>query len=413
MKRNKYTSIMFMIFLIICLSTLLIVDKRKQSVFSVKEAVAQEHNDEEAGLDEHDNQGEEEDRIEFTPEVMDEFGIKLGIAGSGTLFNQIEVQGEIVTNPETIYHLVPRVSGVVREVKKTLGEFVTEGDLVAVLESRELALLKSTFLAAKERFDLKDIIFKREEDLWKKKITAEQDYLEAKQARAESLIEIHSAEQQLHAVGFSQQDVDSLPMQPDTVLTNFEFRAPMSGQIIEKHLSLGEFIKEESPVLTIANLSTVWVHLTIYQKDLPLIRVGQHVQISFPVGTQTIESTISYISPIVDEQTRTAQALVVIDNTDGLWRPGLFVNGFVKLEEYNVPVYVPKTAIQRIANDQVIFVKTADGFEPQVIQMGKSDRNEVEVLSGLQAGQTYVSEGGFVFKAEMEKEAFAHSGHAD
>lgn len=359
----------------------------------------------------HDH-SEEESSIEFTAEIMDEFGIKLANVGSGTLFNQIEVQGEITTNPETIYHIVPRVSGVVKEVQKKLGEFVEKDELLAVLESRELALLKSAYLAAKEKFDLSDINFKREEELWKKKISAEQDYLAAKQMRAESLIQLHSAEQQLHAVGFSQEYVDNLPNQPDTLLTHFEFRAPIYGQIIEKHLSLGEFIKEENPVLTIADLSTVWINLTIYQKDLLFIRVGQHVEISLPISSQSIEGKISYISPIVDEHTRTTKALVVVDNSNGLWKPGLFINGSVKLEKTPVPVYVPKTSIQRIENDQVVFVKTTEGFEPQVIQTGRSDSNGVEVIRGLKKGQTYVSEGGFAIKAEMDKEAFAHSGHA-
>lgn len=461
MKTNKYARLMILLFLIIGLNAFLMLNNSNNSILSINEAYSQQsehtdhdgrndedeneidddghddhvgHDEDEAGHeehsghdsdefgdddhaehndeDEHADHGEDEGQVEFTAELMDEFGIQLATAASGTLYNQIEVQGEIVTNPETIYHIVPRVSGVVRDVKKKLGEFVSKDDLLGIIESRELAILKSAFLVANERYDLTDINLKREEELWRKKISAEQDYLAAKQARAQSLIELHSAEQQLHAVGFSQSYVDDLPNQPDSLLTQFEFRAPINGQIIEKHFSLGEFIKEETPVLTIADLSSVWIYLTIYQKDLPQILVGQDVQISLPVGSQTIEGEISYISPIVDEHTRTAQALVVIDNTDGQWRPGLFVNGFVKLDEINVSVYVPKTAIQRIENDQVVFVKNPDGFGPQVIQIGMSDKNGVQVLSGLKPGQTYVSDGGFALKAEMDKEAFSDDGHA-
>lgn len=372
----------------------------------------EEHDEHEKELGEEHEGHDDEEGLKFDHETLDEFQIKTDTARPGKISKTIETPGEIVPNPDLVSHIVPRVSGVVREVKFSLGDSVKEGDILAVLESRELASLKSNYLSAIERLKLSQEIFDREQQLWEKKISAEQEYLKAKQKLAEAKISVNAAEQQLHAIGFSQAYVDQLTQQTHALITRYEIRAPFSGLITEKHITLGEYVKDEDSIFTISDLSQVWAHITLYQKNIPDVRLGQKATVSFKLGDQQTTGTISFISPMLDLHTRTGTARVVLDNTEGNWRPGMFINASIVTDEIPVPIYVPKSAVFTIENRPSVFVKAEDGFEPVQVKVGRKNHIGYEILDGLHQGQVYVSQGGFTLKAELDKDAFADGGHA-
>ena len=362
----------------------------------------QEAHKEHAGEEGHGD----EKAIRMTEAQMKEFGIELATAGPGPLKVQVDLPGEIVPNADRVAHVVPRVPGVVREVRKVLGDRVRKGEILLVLDSKELADNKAAFLSAREKLDLAQSNYDREEDLWKKKISPTQDYLQAKQALSETRIELRSAEQKLHALGFSEAYLAQLPSQPDVSYIRYEVIAPFDGVIIEKHVALGEAKKEEAEMFLIADLRSVWVNLGVYQKDIPLVRAGQPVVISAGHGIPEMAGRISYIGPLVGEQTRTATARVVLPNRGGQLRPGLFVTGKVILSTVPVPILVPKTALQTMDEKTVVFVKDEDGFEPRPVTVGRSDGTHVEVTSGLTPGQKFVSAGAFTLKAQLAKGSF-------
>jgi cobalt-zinc-cadmium efflux system membrane fusion protein len=288
---------------------------------------------------------------------------------------------------------------------------VHKGEVMAVLESRDLADAKAAFLNATEKLALARATFSREEDLWKKKISPEQDYLQAKQALAEARIELRSAEQKLHSLGFSDEYLAQLPSQPDMSYTRYEIAAPFEGTVIEKHISTGEAHKEDAEVFIVADLNSVWVNLSVYQKDMPFIRKGQPVVVSAGHGIPDTSGVISYIGPLVGEQTRTAVARVVLPNTGGNLRPGLFVTGLITVDSVPVSLLVPKTAIQTVEDKPSVFVKTDEGFVLQPVTVGRSNETHVEITSGIKPGTQYVKSGAFTLKAQLSKRAFG-DGHA-
>ena len=306
---------------------------------------------------------------------------------------------------------MPRVSGVVQKVNKKLGDRVRSGDVLAILDSRELSDLKSAFLAARERLSLAEVTFDREDRLWKDGVSSEREYLAAKQMLAEMRIEARSAEQKLHALGFSDAYLKTLPDQPDVSYTQYKVSAPFDGVVVDKHITLGENVKDDAEIFSIADLSSVWVELAVYQKDLLHLKIGNSAHISAKEGGEVVTGQVSYISPIIDESTRTASARVVLPNPDGHWRPGLFVNGAVEVDNMRVSALVPKTALQNVENKICVFVLTDEGFEPRPVIQGKTNETHVEIVSGLQPGQRYATKGTFTLKAQLEKGAFS-SGHA-
>lgn len=346
-----------------------------------------------------DHEGEQ--AIKLSEAEMKEFGIKVVKADAGKLYRYISLPGEVRANGDYLAHLVPRVSGVVRQVLKGLGAQVKKGEVMAILDSRELSDTKADFLAALERVALAKTNFKREESLWLKKISSEQEYLEAKQVLAEAKIERRSAKQKLHALGFSNRYLDELPNHPEKSFTRYEILAPFDGRVIEKHITLGEVLKDDAGAFVIADLSTVWVDLSVYQKDLPYIAEGKSVVIEAAQGAMKTSGEITYLGPIVGEATRTALARIVLPNTGGQWRPGLFVNAKVAVDQFESDLIVPRTAIQKIKNQDVLFVMEHGALEAKPVKLGRSDENYVEITQGINWGDSYVVEGGFTLRAQL------------
>jgi len=189
-------------------------------------------------------------------------------------------------------------------------------------------------------------------------------------------------------------------------LAPYEVKSLIDGTVIEMHLTRGEMISDATHAFVIADLSYVWANLNVYQKDLPYIKVGQKASIAGIEMEMQYNGEISYISPVVDEVTRTATARVIIPNSDRKWRPGMFITAKVITEAVNPPVVVPKTAIQTLENQPVIFIQTEEGFKPQPVTLGRMNDKYTEIIAGLTPGQRYVSLGGFTIKAELQKEAF-------
>ena len=186
-------------------------------------------------------------------------------------------------------------------------------------------------------------------------------------------------------------------------LSEYKVISLLNGEIIEKHLTRGEVIDDAEHGFVVADLSRVWANLSLYQKDLPHVKVGQQVVISRGENLPEVQATIAYISPVMSEVTRTAIARVIISNRDRNWKPGLFVTGSVKTSSQRVQVAVPKTALEFFEGNQVVFVQTAEGFEPRPVTIGLTNDVNVEILHGLAQGETYVKRGGFTLKAELQK----------
>ncbi|MCF6148284.1 MAG: efflux RND transporter periplasmic adaptor subunit [Candidatus Kuenenia sp.] len=349
-----------------------------------------------------------EGRVKLTPEAVKSAGIGIETAGSAQIKTVLELPGEIELNADKVVHVVPRVSGVVMDVYKNLGDTVRHGEVIAVLDSQEVAELKSEYMASLKRVELARATFERKERLWKQKISSEKDYLASRQALAEEEINLQTAAQKLLALGFSQTDLDTIPGIVGRVLTKYELKAQSDGIVIKKEIAVGEAIKEDADIFAIADLCTVWVGVTVYAKDLRVIKVGQDVTVRSKILGLETDGTLTYLGPLVGEQTRTAQGRVIVQNPEGRWRPGLFVTVEIVQEEATVPVAVSVDAIQTFHDRSVVFVQYGDLYEIRPLELGRSNGRWVEVLHGLSPGEKYVSRNSFILKAELGKAGAIH-----
>jgi len=343
-----------------------------------------------------------------------EIGIEITTAGPGDLMFNISLSGEIILNPDNVAHVVPRVSGVTRSVHKSVGDSVEKGALLAVLDSHELAQTKAQFLAALSKERIAQANFEREDKLWKENISSERTFLDARQTLEEVQIVRTLAEHELHVLGVSEDDITSLHAQPEALHTHYQITSPIRGTVIDRHLVRGEVVKEDTdnPIFVIADLTSVWLNLTVHTTHLNKIRSGQKILITVPNRSEPLAATIDYITLLVDKSTRTATARVVLPNPNGTLLPGLFVTASLVSDTIAVPILVPTTAIHAIDGKPTIFLRDDKGFMPVTVSLGISNDTHTEVLAGLIVGDSYVVRGGFVLKSEMMKSELEHAGHA-
>lgn len=201
-------------------------------------------------------------------------------------------------------------------------------------------------------------------------------------------------------------------LESNETLRPFALIAPLDGTIVDFHLTLGESLEAGAYAYVIADTSTVWADLQVFQRDLPRIRPGQPVRLSAGHDYPAREGILSYLGPVVDEATRTGLARATLDNPDGFLRPGLFIIGEVEIGTWERPVVVPLSALVRDEDETRVYVLAdeANTFVPRAVTVGVQDDTQAEIAEGLHPGERYVSEGGFFLKAEGSKEHFGH-GH--
>jgi len=322
-------------------------------------------------------------------------------AGPGSIQSSSEFQGEVRFNEDRTAHVVPRLAGVAEAVPATLGDTVKQGQLLAVIASTALSELRSEFLAAQRRHDAARTTHDREKKLWEDRISAQQDYLQAQTALQEADIALQNAMQKLSAIGAG------VGSSNGTGLNRLEIRAPFDGTIVEKHLAVGEAVKEDASIFTLSDLRTVWAEFAVAPKDLARVRVGQKVVVTSSALESQVEGAVSYVGALLGEQTRTARARVTLGNPQGAWRPGLFVTVSVLGDSQAAPLVVSAEALQTIENDAVVFKAVQGGFAVTPVKVGRTDGRNVEVLGGLKAGDRVASSNTFVLKADLGKASAA------
>lgn len=349
-----------------------------------------------------------EGKVRLGSDQVTSAGIVVGTVGPRVMQTMTELPGEVKADQTRVAHVVPRLPGVITDVPKKAGDRVRRGDLMAVLESRELADAKSAYLAASHHVAFARVTLDREDELWKKKISAERDYLEAKRTFDEAELSQQLAAQKLRVLGVPADSLLDLATEPADHLVRYEIRAPRDGTVVERNVTVGEAITADEQIFTVTDLSSVWVEISVYAKDLGAVRPGQEVVVmSTDLG---IEATgrITFVGQLVGEQTRSATARLSLPNPDGLWRPGLFVTVTLVREEASVPLAVLAESIQTFRDWQVVFVKHGDWFEARPLELGRTDGQWVEVLSGLAAGDKYAAANSFAVKAEIGKLGATH-----
>jgi membrane fusion protein, heavy metal efflux system len=344
--------------------------------------------------------------INLTSDQIEAAGIELAPVQDGTLAHHIVVPGTIVPNADRIARVSVKLSATVAELRKRLGDKVAKDEVMAVLESREVATAKSEYLGARLSSDLQGDLYDRDKILWDRRVTSEQNLLKSRGAAAQARMNLDMARQKLFALGVTEREITGLPDQPESKLRRQEVLAPISGRVVDRRVDLGAAVGRdnlETELFTIVDLDRVWVDLAVSPTDLPLVQEGQTVSVAAHGLAYRAVGKIVFISPMVDRDTHSARVVAEIANPDGNWRPGSLVHCTVAIEEHSAPLAVPASAVQTVGRGKVVFVRTPEGFEKRSVTLGQSDDRITEILAGVHAGETIAVTNTFALKAEFLK----------
>lgn len=191
-------------------------------------------------------------------------------------------------------------------------------------------------------------------------------------------------------------------------LQNYEVKSEINGLIIKKNINLGMYMSGQESIFVISDLSSVWADFNVYRQDLSRVQIGDPIQITSLDGSLKQDATVSYLSPLGNESTQSVVARAVLSNPKGVWKPGLFISGEITVENVSISSGVKDAALQTFRDWDVVFISVGNLFEVVPVQLGRKNKEWVEIKSGLKPGDRYVSENSFILKADLEKSGAKH-----
>jgi cobalt-zinc-cadmium efflux system membrane fusion protein len=336
--------------------------------------------------------------VAITPEQIRAAGITLARPTVGGVAGAIEVPATIVADPQAIQIVSASIGGRLVSLNRNLGQPVSRGDVMAVVESREAAQLAGDVEAARARLALANSNLAREERLFAERVSPEQDLIAARTAATEARIALRQAEQALGAAGTRA-----------GALNRIAIRSPISGQVIARPAILGQTVAADAELFRVANLSDVAVEFSLDPDKASAVRPGSVVEVTAP-GRRGA-ARVTFVSPALDLDTRLVPAIAELDNGGRTWRVGETVQAAVQIPTpADGAISVPQSAVQTVEAKPVVFVRTASGFRAVRVTLGARSGANVVIRSGLAGDERIAVANSFTLKAELGKGEAEH-GH--
>ena len=309
----------------------------------------------------------------------------------------VSLLGEVAVNEEAYSQVGAPISARVIEITASPGERVSKGQPLAVLQSTELGKARSDKASAEAKLHLAQQTLERKRRLIGERIVPQRDVQEAEAGVASGEADLRAARAALQALGAGEDGTGG---------SQLILRSPIPGTIIERSALRGQLADPAQPLFKIAELKTVWLNVHAFERDAVLLQAGKTARVTLPaLPGRTFPAKVILIGSAVDPASRTIPVRIAVANSNGALRPGMSATAWVPFgEAYQQIITVPTAAVQRLENDWYVFVpKSPDKFELRQVGRGRDLEGEIEIVKGLQPGETIVVDGAFLLKAEAEK----------
>ena len=344
--------------------------------------------------------------VTLNPDMVSRAGIRTVQATEGTATAELRMPGVVQANAYKEVVVTSLVSGRVTQVNADLGAKIASQQPLVTIYSPELADAQTAFIAARAEQVAHQQLQTRTQRLTAIGAATRQELEEheAERARLDANVEIARA--RLALLGIPEERTQRLAG-PQDVVTTTAIRAPFEGVVTRRAANVGLNVDPSMPLFTILDLSTVWVIADLYERDFARVRVGSPATVtsaSYP--GMTIRGRVSYIDPQVQPETRTAKLRVEVPNPSERLRLGMYVDVLVGEGASRRGLLVPKSAVQIVGSDTVVYVATdaqQGRFVERKVEIGSESGDRVLVLSGLQPGDAVVTDGVFFVRAERER----------
>lgn len=322
----------------------------------------------------------------------------------------IELTGEITADPDNTQTIGTRLKGKVLEIRKKEGDFVRKGDIIVVMDSPEVARLKSKYLTSLAKLQATQKNTERIKELVKIKLAADQ---EARNAEAESLtweMEVKADKENLimNDIPIPKNNLDS-PSADSNQNTKIYLRSSISGTLIMRHVSPGNIVAENTIFVTVANLNTVWFAARAFENDLKYLKLGENVKVSINAyPDQIFTGKLSFIGSSLEKDTRSVPARITLNNYNNLLKIGLFGKALLNVDSIKQDkILIPDTCLLTINGKDGVFIQINDlTYEWKEIKLGGKQGNLISIEEGLKNGDKIVSSGAYSLKAIFLKHTF-------
>ncbi len=349
-----------------------------------------------------------EGEVELTAEAIETAGIEVQPVVAVASSDVIGATAVLELNGDRVSRVGSRVAGRCVAVSGSLGDRVKAGQVLARIDSVEVDHAWSDFLKAKAQLELATRNVKREEALFAKKVSPEKDLLKARHEQSQAEAEMLLVREKFRLLGVDAGQVEKSTNGTTHVHPLIPVSSPISGVVIEKAVTHGEVVGTDKTLFTVADLSTLWLMIDIYERDIGRIRTGMQAKLSVATYPgKEFQGRISYIGDVIDERSRTVKARVTIDNGSGLLKPGMFasasINSFKDAQDKKA-ILVPEEAVFLDGSGKYVFTREGNGrFVAKEVSTGPASGDKVEIKDGLRAGDVIAIKGVFALKSELKK----------
>jgi len=341
--------------------------------------------------------------VKFDPKALARLGVKVDVAGAKTAENDIEVAGSLEYNLERYAEVGVILDGRVSSIHVKVGDAVKRGQLLATVVVPSIAAAQADFVSAEAAARIAKENSAREEALLQRELTTAR---EAEVARGEAIktqAELAAATAKLQAFGVAR------PSGTGTIsgAGTLTLASPIEGVVVRREAVLGKFLQPQETAFVIADPHSLRASLNVYEQDLGYFKIGSETTITFDaLPGKVVKGTVLVVEPQVGKSSRTARALIEVPNHDGALRPGLFVRASIPLpQEAGEHLLVPASAVQPLADDDVVFVERSEGvFEVRRVEVARRTPQVVTLRAGVSKGERIVVAGGFVLRGEVTKQ---------
>jgi len=333
-------------------------------------------------------------KIHLTDAEIKAAGIRTDETTEAEVHERIAVTATIQANQDRLAHVAPRVPGRIVGITVKLGDRVKTGQALASLDSIELGEAHSTYLQADSQYRLAQADFERAEKLFADQIVPQKDYLRSRAEHEKARANLRAASDKLRLMGVT-------PVHAGSV---FPINAPFAGTVIEKKAVLGELAQPDKALFTVADLSVVWIEASLFEKDLGKVKTGATVGVTVAAyPDEVFKGRLTYISNVMDKESRTIKARVEVANADGRLKPDMFANAAIDTTSAGKALTVPTGAVLLLEGKKALFVREKDGFEKREVELGENLGGRFVIKSGIEEGEAVVVEGAYALKARLLK----------
>jgi cobalt-zinc-cadmium efflux system membrane fusion protein len=343
----------------------------------------------------------QEVEVTVPSESLDRMRLQFAKVTGGTVNTSVRVPGTVQANAYREVHVTPIAGGVVTQVSVELGQSVKRGEPMAQVLSRDLAEAQTAFVAFTAELEAEHKKLQRTQELERIGAVSRKELERVEADHQVHAAHVQEARQKLILLGWDAVQIEKLNTgQPASAYISVP--SPIDGIVTARGVNSGQVVGLGQDLFTVTDLSSVWIAGNLLEDDFSAVREGSHATIRTPAYPGRIyRGVVDYIEPRVDPQTRTAKVRVTIENPGHALRLGMYVDLAFTNAQVGKAVIVPKAAVQMLGSASVVYVPLEEGrFLQRAVRLGEETGGDFRVLEGLTPGDTVVTEGSVLLRAE-------------